>query len=214
MNNSDKFPFVCAIGKMGVGTLISPDWVLTAAHVATAADKRRPKIRFGEKEFDIDKVFIYPGWTDMQPNDIALIRLTKPVNDIKPAFIYLDSNEAGLEIKFIGNGGTGTGLKGPAKEDGQWRVATNVVDRVDQFWLFFDFDGPSDSGAISTELEGISGPGDSGGPALFERDGKIFVTGVSVFGNPGKKGRGTYGATEGYTRVSRYSVWISKTINK
>src|SRR5262249_54492546 len=85
------------------------------------------------------------------------------------------------------------------------RGATNKIDAADKEWLYFTFDSPE----TATDLEGISGPGDSGGPALIQVNGKLYIAGVSVWGNPGKNGRGTYGAREGYTRVSSYYDWIT-----
>ena len=201
-----QFPAECSIGRAGEGTLIAPDWVITAAHVAKGSSS--PTVNFAGVEYKIAAKYIYPNWQDMQPNDIGLIRLAEPVKGITPNPAYEGTDETGKQVIFVGRGGTGTGLTGPTHEDRQKRGATNTVESVDHDWLHFTFRDPT----TATDLEGVSGPGDSGGPALIEKSGKYFVAGISVWGQPGKNGRGTYGAQEGYTRVSSYASWIKDTL--
>jgi hypothetical protein len=200
----ERYPAVSSFGRAGAGTLIAPGWVLTAAHVA-AGMRRDATIAFDGTPFEIERIVLHPEWKEMGPKDIALVKLRRPVKEVTPIAIYAGTDEAGAQVTFVGSGGQGTGLTGPQRpEDGFKRGATNVVDSADLDWLHFTFDAPPGG----TDLEGISGPGDSGGPALIERDGTPWVAGVSVFGQPGARGRGTYGAKEGYTRVSAHADWI------
>jgi|GEM_PF-254438 len=204
---ASKYPQACLVGR-DVGTLIAPQWVLTAAHVAQSKRKDTSKIKIENREYSIEQIYLHPDWRDGEAHDIALIKLASPVLNIEPAHLYTDHDEAGKQVVFVGFGGFGNGLTGPTTDDGIKRAATNKVDSVDADWLRFTFNDP----ATATDLEGISGPGDSGGPAFIERDGKLFVAGVSVFGEPGRQGRGTYGAKEAYTRVSQHIDWLSKTV--
>ena len=200
----ERFPAVASFGRAGAGALIAPHWVLTAAHVA-AGLRQAATIEFGGRVYTVERVILHPAWKDMGPADIALVKLTGPVEGVTPLRIYSGRDEAGKTIVFVGHGGTGTGLTGPRRpEDGLKRGATNVIDRVDDDWLYFTFDEPP----AGTDLEGISGPGDSGGPAILERNGIAEILGVSVYGQPGTRGRGTYGAREGYTRVSTHVAWV------
>lgn len=201
-----RFPAVCRVAPNDTGTLVGKNWVLTAGHVgADIPHRRRQWVEVGGKRFDIDKVFVHPKWREMGPHDVALIRLRKPVTGIEPMSLYRGRDEAKRMVYFVGFGGTGTGLTGPRTEDGICRAATNRVERTDADWLYFVFD----EGKAATDLEGISGPGDSGGPAVIVRGKQQFVAGVSVWGKPGKQGRGTYGAQEGYTRISTHMDWLS-----
>jgi hypothetical protein len=76
--------------------------------------------------------------------------------------------------------------------------------------LVFRFDAPTDENV--TPLEGISGPGDSGGPAFIELADSLYITGLSVAQDSAGRERGTYGVWEFYTRVSPQVEWIQTTV--
>ncbi|MCI0489843.1 MAG: serine hydrolase [Blastocatellia bacterium] len=206
---AERYPSVGFVGRDGEGTLIAPQWVLTAAHVASGIPQSARHVEFEGVKYRVEQILIHPDWSGRGPHDIALLKLVEPVKAVKPVSIYTATDEAGQVITFVGRGDTGTGLTGPKIQDRKKRAATNKVERADQQWLYFTFDDP----ATATDLEGISGPGDSGGPALIEKDGKTYTLGVSVWGRPGKNGRGTYGAKEGYARVSSYHEWITAALS-
>lgn len=204
----ERFAAVGTFGRAGTGALIGDRWVLSAAHVI-AGMRRDATFDIGGRRYVVERRITHPEWKEMGAHDIGLVLLADPVPNIRPLRIYTGADEVNQTIVFVGFGGTGTGETGPQQsEDGLKRGATNIVDRVDADWLFFDFDAPD----TATELEGISGPGDSGGPAILERDGTAYIVGISVYGKPGRKGRGTYGAEEGYTRVSTHARWISEVV--
>ncbi len=196
----------------GGGTLIAPRWVLSAAHVARSLKAGRA-LEIDGASYAIDKVFVHPEWGGPSPrHDIALIRLGKDVTGVQPVPFYKNDDEAGREIIVVGAGMVGTGLTGPLEDDGQVRGATNRIEEVGEAWLRFVFDGPDSEQA--TALEGISGPGDSGGPAFIIVDGIAYLAGISSgqddTATNGKPGR--YGVSEYYTRVSQYRSWIEQTM--
>ena len=113
-----KFPAVCKVGKRGGdGTLISPRWIITAAHVAQGMFNREGanlKIYFENDEvgYSIEKVFINPDFAPMQGADIAIIQLKKDVQKIKPVQLYTQQDETGKEIIIVGHGDFKTGKGG------------------------------------------------------------------------------------------------------
>lgn len=196
------------------GTLITPQWVLSAAHVAETL-KPDHELLFGDRKLGIDKVVIHPDWLENgRPEDIALIRLKTPVADAIPMRIYSGRDEQGMLIYVAGNGAYGTGLTGPAGNDGRFRAGNNRVDQVSEDYLAWGFDDPRNDPEEPTGMEAISGPGDSSGPAFIERNGEYFVVGISsgqsTKATDGKEG--LYGVAEYYTRVSSYVDWIEKEI--
>lgn len=208
-----KFPGIVHF-PMGEGTLIAPHWVITAGHLGQdlkrdMAEGYAPTARIAGVEHAIASVFIHPDFAPIV-NDIALVRLKDDVMEVTPALLpAADLDEVDQPVLLVGMGDVGTGLTGPQKWDRQTRGATNKIDSVDAHWIHFRFDAPGDPRV--TELEGISGPGDSGGPALFEEKGSFTIVGISS-NQTGEKGRGRYGQVEHYTRVSRYRDWIDRTM--
>jgi hypothetical protein len=193
------------------GTLVAPQWVLTVAHVASGL-AAGDIAAFADVANRIDLVVLHPEWksnADIRV-DIALLKLETPVKGIAPVALYRRNDEAGAVATFVGRGGNGTGLTGPTAEDRRLRAATNRIERADRSLLVFRFDAPTDPGV--TELEGISGPGDSGGPAYVDVDGLRYVVGVSSSqdSRPANRRVGHYGVLEYYSRVSFFAEWLEE----
>jgi hypothetical protein len=203
----------------GMGTLIAPAWVLTAAHVARNFAHGYPGNRstgdhyvtINGSDYRVARVVLHPDYVrrPSRQADIALIELADRVANHRYAELYRESNEAGQEVIFVGSGDFGTGQTGPTRRDRRLRGATNRVDRADPRTLYFTFHAPDTENV--TRLEGISGPGDSGGGALIERDGRVYIAGVSCCQDHGGT-EGLYGVTEIYPRVSYYAAWIDRVI--
>lgn len=199
----------------GMGTLIHASWILTAAHVAIEISLEN-KIEFTGKAHSIEQIVVHPdfrNWSEavvLAKHDIALIQLTRPVEAIAPIWLYQQENELTQTATFLGSGDFGNGAIGPDSVDTRLRKATNRVEAVDPEWLVFKFDAPPQG----TALEGISGPGDSGGPALIQVGKEWAIAGISSGQDSGILGEGHYGVLEYYTRVSQYANWIESVIGK
>jgi secreted trypsin-like serine protease len=213
---ANEYPQIVHLAD-GEATLISEEWLLTAAHVAHRLSEELknggiPEVIIQKKTYAVEKVILHPNF-EMSPhsiaNDIALIKIQGEVIDIEPALLYNKQNEKGKPITIVGRGDFGTGLTGPQKMDKITRAATNTIDGTSQEWVYFKFDAPQSPN--TTELEGVSGPGDSGGPAFFDSNGKRYLLGVSSH-QRGNGKQGVYGVTEYYSRVSFFKEWIEKTI--
>ncbi|MEP0846141.1 MAG: trypsin-like serine protease [Phycisphaerae bacterium] len=206
-----KYPAVVRLGG-GTATLVDPCWLLTAGHVTAGLSPFDRFVEIGGKRYAIEGVVRHPKWlarSGPKSVDIGLVKLTTAVAGVEPVALYEQDDEAGKPVVFVGPGEYGDGLSGPVGDDGRWRGATNTVASVLDNWITFKFDSPPNG----SELEGISGPGDSGGPALLEADGRTHVIGVSSANDDaGAAGPCRYESTEYYARVSAVAAWIRDTI--
>ena len=196
-------------GRFGsaTGTLIAPRWVLTAGHVSMHV-KPGDTVTVNGQLFQAKRAITHDAYDPQRPGrDIGLVEL-ESASDVAPVRLYRGEDEVGMEVTFVGAGRPGNGQVGAGGELGTIRQAHNRVEGIMYDTIVFHFD----AGDEALPLEGISGPGDSGGPAYVEIDGELYTIGVSAFQDFDGDTEGVYGAREHYSRVSHYANWIDSVV--
>ncbi len=233
--SDNALPALVDLPGEGQGVLIAPRWVVTAAHATQGYMLMRVWIH-GEWR-NVSHVFLYPGfkkeydkvkqaaehptlknWPTVEAafqstHDIALIELSKPVEDVKPLALYRASNEQGKIVKFFGKGATGNGKVGEyphSAHRGQLRRAFNRITKAHDQWLNYRFD----CGPEALPLEGVMGDGDSGGPVLIQVNGEWKLAGVTDWKHwprgHSKFVPGICGQAFSNSRISYYAKWINR----
>jgi hypothetical protein len=198
-----------------VSTVLSEYWLITAAHCVSKKQQYPLQVSHLGTKYPVEEIVLYPDSAQFDDLDIALIRLKWPLKKANAVAIYNQNDELGKQVILVGQGLTGNGLTGDKTRDKIERAATNIVSKVEANWLSFIFSTPE----TATELEGVSGVEDSGGPAFILTETGIKLAGVSCCQEPviksdGEELQGGYLSTEYYSRLSPHRAWIAQQMNR
>lgn len=180
------------------GTLISPFHVLTAAHCAEFIEGQRAgRFQVGGQVYSTRRIYIHRRYNRRTlANDIAILELSEPVDNVVPSQIFRGTPQVGDELIIVGYGAAGEPDTGSDGSFGELMAGRTTIDVVDTTLIVWNYDDPTESNTA---------PGDSGGPGFFDVDGTLFIACIT---SGGTQADASLGDMAFNTRVDAYAAWI------
>lgn len=217
MANPMDYPSVVALEDTPgnwfcTGTLVTSEWVLTAAHCVADGPTTGLHARFGDPDVNdaaggtvvaISEVHPHPDFDwKAWDNDIALVRLATPVTTHAPTPIHRDVVLAATPVIDVGYGVADNNDNGGGLLRSVDKVTADCAGAND----------PTVSGDVLVCMDASDGRGscfgDSGGPTFMRANGSLVVAGVTSGGTGDACGAGW----DLYTSISAELPFLDTTM--
>jgi secreted trypsin-like serine protease len=207
-------PWVAALlqnGQQGCGgSLIAPQWVVTAAHCVTGG-ANPTQVRVGSlyrssggQVISISQKIVHPSYSTSNingGNDIALLKLASPVSGITPIGIAASAPAANTAVRLYGWGQTTPQQGGDRGSEQLKQLDTQIIA------LSNCVNGRTGDLCVRGSSSATACYGDSGGPAIV---GGALVGATSRSGGNNT----TCGPTHAiYTSVVHFKSWINQYVS-
>ncbi|KAJ1736175.1 hypothetical protein LPJ61_000134 [Coemansia biformis] len=207
------------------GSIVSDDWILTAAHCVKEASGKDITVFVGQAEYALDmakgtkaaQIHSHPQYNDQSMvNDIALVRMPSPVKgNVVSVNIDTSSVGDGVTLRALGWGYTSPSGSKASKKLQQGDLKTLTKQQCGPVDTSFT----GNDGAricVAADAGPDTCPGDSGGPLVRTVGGKTVLTGLTSFGTagPGKpitSNCGAKGMVSIFTHVNHFKSFIDST---
>lgn len=183
------------------GTLIAPEWILTAGHnFYDAVEQNNPapvsgiKVIVGnnpnnpDQIYHVDQIVLHPTWLKgdqdyEDANDLCLVKLSVPIGDLSPIPIHSAGTEQlGDKIWFCGFGDYSSIQGQNPNLDSKKHAVENILDRIQNGFQTLDGSTAYNGGLLAFDFDDPLGELNSLGDNVVNEDESILGGGDSAPG--------------------------------
>jgi len=204
------------------GTLISPTWILTAAHCLEGTTKSNTKILLNTYDatnltnvISVKRLVSHPSFNSYNlENDIGLIELSSSASSELPIALNTQGGLDAGESAWVAGWGN-MSISGQNFPNNLRDALVPIID-LDECNGVNSYNGELNTNHICAGYmsgDKDSCQGDSGGPLIIQNNGEYQLAGIVSFGGSNTQDCAAPNFPGIYTKVQNYTSWINQYVD-